>query len=255
MVAAFATIALLFSPLSGGVANSASVSKSSATAADTAEKVDFQPLYDLCESAKTAYQAEVTAAAKADAEAKAKADTEANKNSGKTNCNCDESCKCKGHCQSDDGQCHCKDSTSIPARKTPPAFVRHNGYPLRSPLSYWTHKGVTSRSELIQHLQQGQHAGKFRPEWLATLSNDELESLHSDDHDHKLAVHYQDIPVNPSGPTLATDPPDVAIVDMDGKQAVYRLEVKSRAKRICDGQSCRIVQEKYVAPVFLGWQN
>ncbi len=51
-------------------------------------------------------------------------------------------------------------------------------YPLRG--SWWT--GCDS----WQHLAVGEHTGKFDPTWLASLSNEELQSLHSDDHEKKV---------------------------------------------------------------------
>lgn len=57
------------------------------------------------------------------------------------------------------------------------------GYPLRS--SWWTHPG-----EVHAHLLVGEHAGKFDPTWLMSLSNAEAEALHSDDHEGRLKTEY-----------------------------------------------------------------
>lgn len=51
-------------------------------------------------------------------------------------------------------------------------------YPLRR--SWWSGCGSW------HHLASGQHAGKFDPTWLAQLSNAELQSLHSDDHEGRV---------------------------------------------------------------------
>lgn len=51
-------------------------------------------------------------------------------------------------------------------------------YPIRN--SWWT--GCSG----WRHLTLGQHAGKFDSEWLLGLSNAEIQSLHSDDHEGKV---------------------------------------------------------------------
>ena len=56
-------------------------------------------------------------------------------------------------------------------------------YPLRGNL--WT--GCDSWT----HMTTGHHAGKFDVGWLKTLTNDELQSLHSDDHQNK--VHWDHV--------------------------------------------------------------
>lgn len=55
-------------------------------------------------------------------------------------------------------------------------------YPLRN--SWWS--GCPS----WRHLSTGEHAGKFDPEWLAQLSNAEVQSLHSDDHEGRVKWDY-----------------------------------------------------------------
>lgn len=62
-------------------------------------------------------------------------------------------------------------------------------YPVRS--SWWTFPG-NSRADLIYHLRVApEHRGKFDTAWLNTLSWDELMSLHSDDHEHKVRTYKQ----------------------------------------------------------------
>lgn len=51
-------------------------------------------------------------------------------------------------------------------------------YPLRS--KWWS--GCSG----WQHLTTGQHAGKFDTDWLKGLSHQEIQSLHSDDHEGKV---------------------------------------------------------------------
>lgn len=92
----------------------------------------------------------------------------------------------------------------LPAVNTPlPATVN---YPTRS--NVWTHPG-SGREALLTHLQSGEHAGKWDARWLATLSTDQLEALHSDDHEHvalrKLTSAIADATV-PSAPKPASKP-------------------------------------------------
>lgn len=58
-------------------------------------------------------------------------------------------------------------------------------YPVRG--SHWSYPG-NSRGQLIAHLQSGEHAGKFSPTWLNSLSYAELLSLHDDDHEHRVKM-------------------------------------------------------------------
>lgn len=82
-------------------------------------------------------------------------------------------------------------------------------YPTRS--NVWTHPG-SGREALLQHLQSGEHAGKWDARWLATLTTQQLEALHSDDHEHvalrKLTGAIADATVpNAPKPASKPDPP------------------------------------------------
>lgn len=66
------------------------------------------------------------------------------------------------------------------------APVQHSGYPVRG--NHWTYPG-NSRSDIIAHLQSGEHRGKFSRSWLESLSYQQLLSLH--DHDHLGQVQWQ----------------------------------------------------------------
>jgi hypothetical protein len=72
-------------------------------------------------------------------------------------------------------------SVSIkPAAKIVPTPTKTGGYPLRT--TRWT--GLPKdRAAAVQHLSTGAHAGIFDLTWLASLSMDELESLHADHHE------------------------------------------------------------------------
>jgi hypothetical protein len=74
-----------------------------------------------------------------------------------------------------------KPSVSIkPAAKIVPTPTKTGGYPLRT--TRWT--GLPKdRAAAVTHLSTGAHAGIFDLTWLASLSMDELESLHADHHE------------------------------------------------------------------------
>ena len=68
-----------------------------------------------------------------------------------------------------------------PATAEKKAVVR-KGYPIRS--SWWTGCGSW------QHLAVGEHIGKFDQTWLKSLSNEEIQSLHSDDHEKRVKWEF-----------------------------------------------------------------
>ena len=53
-------------------------------------------------------------------------------------------------------------------------------YPIRAASTWW------SGCDGWRHLTQGDHAGLFDPNWLASLSNEEIQSLHSDHHEKRV---------------------------------------------------------------------
>lgn len=55
-------------------------------------------------------------------------------------------------------------------------------YPIRN--GWWT------GCDGWRHMTQGVHAGKYDPAWLQALSWDELQSLHSDDHEGRVKQSY-----------------------------------------------------------------
>lgn len=58
-----------------------------------------------------------------------------------------------------------------------------SGYPVRA--MWWT------GCDNWQHMATAsKHAGKYPAEWLKSLSNAELQSLHSDDHENKVQWQY-----------------------------------------------------------------
>jgi len=60
----------------------------------------------------------------------------------------------------------------------------------------WTFPGTT-RNSLIQHLQDGRHAGKFTNNQLNQMTFKELQQLHSDDHAGQVA--WSQLPACPAG--------------------------------------------------------
>lgn len=70
---------------------------------------------------------------------------------------------------------------------TPVLSKVRQGYPIRS--GWWTGCGSW------RHLTTGEHAGKFDPAWLQSLTWNELQSLHSDDHERRLKMAYVQRPI------------------------------------------------------------
>lgn len=57
-----------------------------------------------------------------------------------------------------------------------------------------------------RHLTVGEHVGKFDPTWLSQLSNAEVQSLHSDDHENKVQWDFVVRGVKPTPPAQAKAP-------------------------------------------------
>lgn len=76
----------------------------------------------------------------------------------------------------------CKGTGKTPAKDAAEAPPPRAAYPTRGKL--WSGCGGW------QHLASGQHAGKFDPAWLQSLSNAELQALHSDDHEGRVKWEY-----------------------------------------------------------------
>lgn len=84
------------------------------------------------------------------------------------------------------------DKTQIKPVAAAPKTTRAYGYPERG--AHWTYPG-SSRQDLIEHLLDGEHRGKFDRSWLATLSTEQLRSLHDDDHEGRVQWQYAARPV------------------------------------------------------------
>lgn len=82
------------------------------------------------------------------------------------------------------------------AEPDPPPALPH--YPIRR--NWWSGCGNW------RHLTVGPHAGKFDHTWLQSLSNEELQSLHSDDHEGRTKWEYVVRPQQAVQPK-ATAPP------------------------------------------------
>lgn len=57
------------------------------------------------------------------------------------------------------------------------------GYPVRG--SFWSHPG-----NIYSHLLSSEHGGKWSAAWVRSLSRNEAESLHSDDHEGRVKWSY-----------------------------------------------------------------
>lgn len=70
----------------------------------------------------------------------------------------------------------------VAAEAEVPEVKTYPHYPLRG--NWWS--GCPNWT----HLTVGPHKGKFDPEWLKGLSNPEIQSLHSDDHDGRVKWEF-----------------------------------------------------------------
>lgn len=97
-------------------------------------------------------------------------------------------------------------SAWLMAPDAPPAIAKpapaRSGYPLHP--QRWNINGVwgVSREYALAHLQGGEHAGKWDPAWLATLSRAELLSLHDDDHDRRVQWAHVRRPTTAPAPAI-----------------------------------------------------
>jgi hypothetical protein len=82
-----------------------------------------------------------------------------------------------------------------------PIAVRQ-GYPVRPQREWWYENKYLKTYPTWVHLTQGQHKGRFPADWLQTLTNAEICSLHTDD--HLGVVHWDYVPTKPAQlPTTA----------------------------------------------------
>lgn len=123
-------------------------------------------------------------------------------------CACPADCRC-GACQ--------KRQASEPAKAKTAAV---SSYPLRQ--QHWMINGdpSPSRETLLQHLQAGQHAGKWDATWLSQRTLDELRALHADDHEGHVQWH--------------------SVVRPRPKAAAATAAVAPRGywQRVCNGNQC-----------------
>lgn len=81
-----------------------------------------------------------------------------------------------------------------------------------------------------QHMTRGEHAGKYDHDWLKSLTWQELQSLHSDDHEGRVKQQYV---VRPKPAVPKSTPAVSRITALAGGRWEER--------RVCDGKSCRTV--------------
>jgi hypothetical protein len=99
---------------------------------------------------------------------------------------------------------------ATPAVKPVPATKA--GYPVRPKTEWWDAGSSWVNGQKVrtwatwQHLAGGEHKGKFPTDWLQGLSFDELQSLHSDDHEGR--VKWDSVPGHgPATPAAKPAPP------------------------------------------------
>lgn len=75
----------------------------------------------------------------------------------------------------------------VPGKQPTPqkTVIVNRGYPLRNGSRYWVYYNGNYNqpySASVQHLETGEHAGQFDPDWLRTLSQEDRDWLHSHHH-------------------------------------------------------------------------
>jgi hypothetical protein len=134
------------------------------------------------------------------------------------------------------------------------------GYPINNRPRY--HRKVGGRNvaesdeELVQHFQTGEHAGKFPVDWLRGLAREEKESLHTDAHEGKVQWDYvlgTDKSQSKPG-DIRSKPGEEVMLDLNGRQARYSLQVVTERKQVCTGGRCSFQDVQSIRPVFLGWK-
>lgn len=112
-------------------------------------------------------------------------------------CTCGDECECGKDCECIVKAKSVKPSTKLSpeaqkkldaARAKPKADLSElkPSYPVRDSRTWWSHPGQRTKENIINHLMSGEHGGKFRRDMLEKMTLQELESLHSDDHEKKV---------------------------------------------------------------------
>jgi hypothetical protein len=109
-------------------------------------------------------------------------------------------------------------------------------YPVRPRESWWTGCGGW------HHLTQGDHAGLFDRGWLQSLSNAEIQSLHSDHHENRVKWDHVIGPRNAipiagaAGAAVRYPPPSIAVNRFDDEFVSRRGRRHRRSA--CPGGIC-----------------
>ncbi len=91
----------------------------------------------------------------------------------------------------------CGQTVTVKPAKLEPYVSKPGGYPLRQNLCSGLPK---NKLDAVVHLSTGEHAGKYDLKWLARLTWDELNSLHSDDHEGCVSPSAKMVKVAVPGP-------------------------------------------------------
>lgn len=107
-----------------------------------------------------------------------------------------------------------------------PVTTSASGYPTRS--NHWSHPGNTREAIIVHLLTGAEHRGKFTRAQLERLSLQELEGLHSDDHDSR--VQWSRLP--PSSATRQSPRVVGAVAALGYKQGSTGANIAARVQSI-----------------------
>lgn len=85
-----------------------------------------------------------------------------------------------------------------PAYQPTGVNVQSAGYPARGGTRYWVYVNGVRYHASVEHLSQGEHAGDFDVAWLRTLSQEDLDWLHSHAHSGTVQEKYVRRPTKPA---------------------------------------------------------
>ncbi len=133
------------------------------------------------------------------------------------------------------------------ARERPVVKVAalRTGYPLRG--SLW------SGCPNWQHLDTGEHRGKFDRAWLASLTPSEVQALHSDDHEGRVNWQYAVRPPSKPSPEVAktfksnVNPPEISI----SHPVTFSLPASMSS---CPGGNCPAQSQSQRVGLFGRWR-
>ena len=148
-------------------------------------------------------------------------------------CTCGDECECSADCDCLIKKKSAKPSTKLSteaqkkldeSRAKPKADLSElkPSYPVRDSRTWWSHPGERTKPNIINHLMTGEHSGKYARATLEQMTLAELESLHSDDHEHRRKA--------------------IANIPKDAPENMRRMVPVYETRKVCNGGVCSMVR-------------